>query len=399
MPRVLRARDVIVWALGFLAISTWLVAAGFESDDPDSALYAALSARLAEGPLSRWIAPEWWGHWDSEGLFREHPAGVFIAPALLGSVGVPGVQAAYIAGMAAALGCLVVLATLVARATSAEHGRLALILLQMMPLAFIFRIRANHEYPMLLCLLGALLGFDAARRSWRWIWVPAVALSAALLIKGVFVAIPLLASALWILVNPLRAPESLTRPAIASVLSVAAMIVIAIGYDALYLRVTGETFWGPYWARQLAPLTLSTPIGGGSTFLHHLWFYTLRVIWHPAPWSFALAAAAWTSRKRLSTAWRQLEPAPRRGLVFTLLFAGASVLLLSTPSRFAERYTFSANYAVATAGVVAALRIWPRLTGSLKQWDDRVVALPALCWMLLMALRLLIGPLLPRISQ
>jgi 4-amino-4-deoxy-L-arabinose transferase-like glycosyltransferase len=32
------------------------------------------------------------------------------------------------------------------------------VLLQLMPVAFIFRIRANHEYPILVCLLLSLLG-------------------------------------------------------------------------------------------------------------------------------------------------------------------------------------------------------------------------------------------------
>ena len=38
-----------------------------------------------------------------------------------------------------------------------------------MPLAFIFRIRDNHEYPMLVCLLAALAGLDGVSRSWAWI--------------------------------------------------------------------------------------------------------------------------------------------------------------------------------------------------------------------------------------
>src|SRR3972149_5014734 len=94
---------------------------------------------------------------------------------------------------------------LVARIASPREGRWALVLLQFMPVAFVFRIRANHEYPMLLCLLLALASLDGVRRSWRWLPVLPLALTAALLIKGVFVVLVLLAAGLWLATNPTRA--------------------------------------------------------------------------------------------------------------------------------------------------------------------------------------------------
>lgn len=398
MRRLLSRREIAIWAVCFIAACLLLVVSHFASDDPDSALYAALSARLADGPPARWIAPEWWGHWDMEGLFREHPVGVFVLPTVLGAAGVPGVQAAYIVGMAAGLAALLLIGVLVARLTSDEEGRAALILLQLMPMASIFRIRANHEYPMLVCLLVALVGLDAVRRSWRAWWIAPVALTAALLVKGVFVVIPLLAAGLWILINPLRAPGSAFR-AIATVLvGLAMMVGVALLYDVAYRHVAGESFWGPYWSRQLEPLTMSAPMAGGSTFGAHLWFYLVRMAWHPAPWSLALLVAAWQWRGSLLARWRaQPEPA-RLGLLFALVFAAACLMGLSPASRFAERYTFSANYAIAAAGVVVALRAWPWLSGQIAALDARVPALPALCWLVLLLLRLTIGPLLPRIS-
>jgi 4-amino-4-deoxy-L-arabinose transferase-like glycosyltransferase len=399
MAGPLSRRDAAVWIGGFVLVAALLVFTGFASDDPDSALYAALSARLAEGPPARWIAPEWWGHWDGEGLFREHPIGVLLLPTLLGALGIPGVQAAYIVGMAAGLAYILIIGHLIARISTPIDGRLALVLIQIMPVAFIFRIRANHEYPMLLCLLLTIVGLDGVRRSWRWLPVPAVALTAALLIKGVFVAIPLLAAGLWILCNPRGIAGAAWRPVAACVVAGLTMASAAVAYDALYLQVTGEAFWGPYWDRQLAPLTLSAPVGGESTFLSHLGFYLLRLLWHPAPWSLAMVAAAWRWRRGIARRWRGLPEAPRRALAFTLLFAGASILLLSPASRFAERYAFSATYATAAAGTVVALHTWPALRRVLAHLDGQLPALPALCWLVLMILRLTLGPYLPRISS
>jgi len=395
---ILSRREAATWLAAFVLVSALLVAVRFTSDDPDSALYANLSARLAAGPVERWIAPEWWGNWDQHGLFREHPAGVLLAPALLGALGVPGVQAAYIVGVACALAALVLISTAIGRLSSRADGRAALVLLQIMPMAFIFRIRANHEYPMLVCLILAVIGIELAGRSWRWIWLTPVALVGGVLIKAVFVAVPLLAIAWWMLTNPLRTKDGFPRQVVALLLAAAATAVVVALYDAHYMGLTGEGFWQGYWNRQLAPLSI-----GGSTEpqygpLAHFQYYVLRMLWHPAPWSLALVVAAVTLKGRWQRWWRGEDDTRRRALLFALGFAVTTVLPLTPASRFAERYIFSPNYAIAAAGVVVALHRWPALRSWLDRLDRRLPALPVLCWVLLIVGRLVVGPYLPRIS-
>jgi hypothetical protein len=397
MP-LLTKRDAVAWAACFVLVSFALVGLDFTSQDPDSALYADLSARLAAGSPSRWIAPEWWGNWDHEGWFREHPAGVFVVPTILAASGVPGIQAAYIVGIAAGLAALLMTGGLVARVTSRADGRAVLLLLQVIPLASIFRIRANHEYPMLVCLLLALIGADAVRGSWRWIWVIPVALLGALLVKGVFVAVPLIALGAWIVLNPRQVPGSTLRPIAATAAAFAVMALTAVAYDALYRQVTGEPFWAPYWERQLAPLTIATPAEGGRTLVSHAGFYAVRLLWHPAPWSLCLVLAAWRHKAWLGRTWRRWPEGERRGLAFVLLASAAIVLMLIPASRFAERYIFAANHLIAAAGIVVALRTWPRLAAGVSAWDRAIPALPALLWLALMTARLVAGPFLPRIS-
>lgn len=395
---ILTRRELATWAVAFVLVSALLVAVRFTSDDPDSALYADLSARLAAGPVERWIAPEWWGNWDHDGLFREHPAGVFLVPTLLAALGVPGVQAAYVVGVGAALLSVVLIAAAIGQVSSRADGRAALVLLQLMPLAFLFRIRANHEYPMLLCLIVGVIGVELVARSWRWIWVTPVALAAAVLVKAAFVAVPLVAIGWWMLLNPLRTPRHVSRQAAALVLAAATIALMAVAYDAAYVRLTGESFWAGYWARQMAPLSIGAQPDGQPGVLHHLGFYALRMLWHPAPWSLALLAGAWSLRGRWRTWWERQDDTRRRGLVFALGFAGTTVLMLAPASRFAERYIFSPNYALAAAGLVVALYLWPSLRARLDRLDARVPVLPVTCWVLLILARLALGPLLPRIS-
>lgn len=400
IDRLLSRRELLGWLASLLLVSGLLVVTQFASDDPDSALYAAISARLAQTPPARWIAPEWWGNWDSEGLFHEHPAGVFLLPTALGAIGIPAAQAAYIVGITAGLACLLIIGTLVARVTSVTDGRLVLILLQFMPVAFIFRIRANHEYPMLFALVALLVGLDAVRTSWRHSWIVAIALTAALLVKGVFLVILLVGAGYWILINPTRQRGSSVRPILACVFGLVVMLGVAAAYDLQYERVTGERFWRAYWERQLGPLTLAAPTTGtgGATLAHHLLFYAARVLWHPAPWSLAILATCWTRRGRVLSWWQSATEPARRGILFALAFAVTAVVALSPASRFAERYVFSANYAIATLGAVVSLHAWPRWRAWLERLDARVPGLPVLTWLALMLLRLTIGPLLPRIS-
>jgi 4-amino-4-deoxy-L-arabinose transferase-like glycosyltransferase len=390
-------REAWIWASGFLLAASLLVFTRFTSSDPDSALYAGLSARLAQEPLWRWVAPEWWGLWPETGMtgwFREHPAGALFIPAALARLGVPGEQAAYIVGIALGLASVLLIGHLIERVASRDAARAALVLLQIMPVAFLFRIRANHEYAMLVSLLVTLVGLERVRRSWWAIGLVVSGLVGGLLVKGVFVSLTVVGAGLWIVVNPARTPGSAWRPIAATLVGVAALVGVAIAYDAWYRAVTGETYWAAYWERQLGQVDVATPVGGGFTLAGHVWFYLTRLLWHAAPWSLALLALAW-SRPTASSA---LVRHAGHGLRFALLYAACLVLMLSPSSRVAERYIFTGTYAIAAAGVVASLRLWPRFAAAIIRADRRVVALPAFVWMALIVARLAFGPFVPRLS-
>ncbi len=175
------------------------------------------------------------------------------------------------------------------------------------------------------------------------------------------------------------------------------MLAVAALYDWQYQRITGEVFWARYWERQLGPLTIATPVEGGSTLLQHAGFYVTRLLWHPAPWSLAVLGALFRHRRSARQAWRTLPVTARRGAIFALGFAAASIGVLAPASRFAERYVFSATYAVGALGAVIAYERWPRLRDALRRGDAAVPALPAMVWTALMIVRLVLGPILPRI--
>jgi 4-amino-4-deoxy-L-arabinose transferase-like glycosyltransferase len=394
-PALLSRRERLAWLAGFVIIASLLVMARFESVDADSVRYATISAVLSTLPVARWVAPEWWGLSPDNplsGYFLEHPAGLFFIPAALGKLGVPPNQAPYIFGVGAGLAALLLTAQLVGRLSGREAGRAALVLLQIMPVAFVFRIRDNHEYPMLVCLLITLAGLERMQRTRSAAAWVAVGVTAALLIKGVFVVLVLMAAALWIAINPMRA--SRRRQIVACVIAVVATAMVAVAYDYWYAQVTGGPFWRAYWSRQMAPLAVDSPFGQVQDFARHIGFYLVRLLFHPAPWSFALI---WVAARR-----RALAPGPaesRRGLWFVLAFTAGSVLLLSLASRFAERYAFSASYLIGAAGAAAAYRYWLPVRHGLSRLEARVFALPVVVWVVLTGLRLGLGPWLPRLGS
>lgn len=395
MNRLSSRWEPLAWVGALLVVWAVVGATGFVSRDPDSAFYAVMSARLAHGGVSQIIAPEWGGLWNGTGLWQEHPIGIYLAPIALAKVGYPAEQAAYAVGIAAALTCLLLMARL-ARAAEPSAGRSALVLLQLVPAAFVFRVRANQEYPMLLCLLVLLLALDGVRRSWAWSAVAAAALVAALLVKGVFVAIVLLGAGVWILLNPMRAPGSLARPIVTLAGSMVAMVLVALVYDRLYEQAAGTTFWAGYWRRQLGPVADAAPSAGALPLLYHGVFYLAHLAWLSAPWGAALiaVAAGWFTAAR--NTWRVQPAALRRAAAFALLFAGAAIVLLSPSGRFAERYLFSPIFVTAAIGVAVACRRWPHIPVAVAQIERRVPYLPVLVWLVLIVGRLGLGPLLPR---
>jgi 4-amino-4-deoxy-L-arabinose transferase-like glycosyltransferase len=390
---LLTRRERLIWIVGFVLVSALLVSTRFTSADGDSMRYATLSARLSELPVSRWVAPEWWGlgpDTELSGYFQEHPAGLFLIPAMLGRLGVPAEQAPYIFGVGAGLAALVLLAQLVARLTTREDGRAVLVLLQLMPVAFVFRIRDNHEYPMLVCLLLAIIGLDALPRSFNAVWLVVAAFAAGLLIKGIFVAPVIAGAMLWILINPTQASRA--RSIWACLVALVCMTAVAFAYDAWYLRVTGQRFWTAYWQRQLGPLELASPLTRALDFAQHLGFYIARLLFHPAPWSWFLVWSAIRVRPASEHPTRE-----RRAFHFALVFTAASILALSLAGRLAERYAFSTTYLIGAAGAVVAYRTSSTLRRWLARAEHAVPALPALTWIVLVVLRLVAGRFLPRI--
>jgi hypothetical protein len=388
----------VAWLAALAAAWLALAILGYRTRDPDSRLYAEMAARMAESPAAGWIAPDFPPGWYMSGRFREHPVGLLVPAALLARLGYPPEQSAYAMNALYQCATLVLLPVLAATLVSGFEARALGWLLQLLPIAFTYRVRANHEQALLLCLVVALLGTDWSRRHARFAALTVLGLVGMLLVKGIFAVFGPLLCAFW-LVASRRDPERAAgapRAWAGLGLAVAAMAVTALAYEWLYRSATGEPFWSFYVSRQLGVATAGGTEGAALQKASNVVFYLGRILWFAFPWSLALLLAANQRRvTRAGFAAASDSASDARGRTVGALFvAGALVIYVLAFSLFdrrADRYVFPAYYAVGAAGAVAALRLSSRFHVFAARLDRPWV--PALVFWLAFVAHLLAGPL------
>ena len=392
-------RATAAWLAAAVLSALLLAAFEYRSRDPDSTLYAGISARMAEQPLNRWIVPEWWGYWNLRGPYHEHPIGMFVGPAVLARLGYHPEQAAYAVNGVFQIVSFALVAAIAAAVTTSREARALAWMLQLLPIAFVFRIRANQEYTMLAGLLLALYATERARTQPAWTLVMLGGFAWVLLVKGVFAFMVPLACALWLLARSAsRADAWRSWPAAAAIVAMPfAGAALALGYDAAYRHATGTSFLAAYRARQVPQEAL----GGDSTLArtaYQLVWYAGRVLWFAFPWSL-LAAWLVVTRRRLWWPFRRRragEDPGYDGAWFAFATAAALVLAFSLAHRKADRYIFPVYFLVGSAGAVWAIRRIPRL----NPWVDRLDRpwVPAAVWLLLFLARLASAGRLPEFT-
>lgn len=374
-PGTWRRGMAAAWLVAWIVTAALIAVTRYESRDPDSQLYAGISARLTTEPVRQWIAPEWWGFWNSYGPYCEHPVGMFVVPAALGLAGYPAGQTAYAVN---ALYQVVAFALITLIAVPIVGRRQALVIgtiVQLLPIAFVFRIRANQEYAVLAGLLFALYATERARERAIWIAGMLAGFSAVLLVKGVFAFMVPLVCGLWLIARS-ESLSAVTRPRgpwLAVLLMPVLGLVIAVAYESAYVHVTGRSFLAVYQSRQLpeSAITEASPLT--RTAYNAAW-YASRVLWYPFPWSVAAVAVGvgllrrrqwlpafsrpdWLTRPRIDGAW------------FGLVAALAVTAAFSLAHRKADRYIFPVYFFLGGVGGAALLSWSPRLRRVAERFD------------------------------
>jgi hypothetical protein len=376
---------VVWWILPWIVAAVLLAVTSFTTRDADSRVYITIASRMAAEPINRWIAPQWWGAWGMQGLFREHPIGTFILPALLGRAGYPPTQASFVITLGAQIVSLLMFVALAGRLVPASAARSLAWTLQLLPIAFVFRIRANQEYLLLAGLLIALVGLDRARRHSAWLVVALSGYVYALLVKGVFALLAPVCGALWIVASPRQAGERRSIAWVGIMLMVALTPIVAWEYERLHVAATGQSFLDYYLGPRIAlegnAMTGSLPFPFDKVW--NAGWYLGRVAWYAAPWSLLLAGTWWARRTSTSEGSRQWV---RYCAAATL----ATVALVALRDTKADRYVFPAYFFAAAGGTILAIARWPRVERCALALDRSWPWGPAALWMVLFLGRLVL---------
>jgi hypothetical protein len=377
-------KQAFLWGGAIAIAAVLLVSADYRSRDPDSALYARLSSELAQQPPSRWIAPEWGGAWNQQGLFREHPVGILLPSVLLIRAGVPAGQAAYVANMLYQAAVIALIPLVAAVLVTRVEARSLAWILQLLPVSFVYRIRGNQEHPLLMCFLALLLGTERARTQPAWIVLTIVAFCGLVLVKGAFAMFALVAAALWLLVVPAPATATASDRWAWAGLAAAALSALAMmtAYEAIYVRTTGDSFLEFYRSTRLGQSIHVTDPRVIPHALANVGWYLLRLAWFAAPWSLVafVVIAVWLRALARGTAAQEFEFFSARGIQWAVLTTCVFVAVLSPALVRAERFIFPAYFIIGAVGVVAAVRAH----AGLRRVVDRtagLVWLPIAVWL------------------
>ena len=373
---------IAVWLTVLIVAAGLLAATGYRTRDPDSRVYITITTHLVDEPISRWIAPQWWGAFGLQGLFRDHPAGTFVVPALLARTGYPVAQSLFVVTLTCQIASLLLMAALASRLAPEAHARALVWALQLIPIAFVFRVRANQEYLLLAGMLLAIYGLERARISWRWIAMAVAGAMYALAVKGVFALLAPVVAGLWLWSR--RAQATVGRVAWTGLAVMALLLPFAAwGYEHAYRALTNQSFLDYYLGARIALEGSTTqpwpfPI---DKVVNAAW-YAGRVLWYAAPWSLVVIAALPTTQARLTRGSRDW-------VRFAVLATLATIALVAARDTKADRYVFPAYFFGASAGVIVACARWPRIAAWAGRLDQTWPWGPAVLWLLLVGGRIL----------
>lgn len=387
------------WAVALLVCLVVLVLTRYNSRDPDSQFYVLIVEQLATKPWRDWIAPTWMGFFQFKhtDFIKDHFVGHFIPALLLARAGFPAQQALYAMNLLYQILCLGLIGSL-ARAHFGKRLTAPLLLcLLFSPIAFLYRVRANHEP---LVLLGVLVGMYAAlrmRRDARWTLLFAAACHLSFLAKGiVFVMVPACAGIVLLVHGRELGARRVAFLAILMAVALASVGLSAMAYETAFYARTGESFFEGYWKLQIVqrsmgerpmPAIMRGLAQMGYVFegelpfplrkLANMLYYAGTVLWSAMPWTLALLAPF---SPRVRSAWRTAlaeRPAAFLGVLVFLLPALFHVFLFSASNRLALRYIYPAHWLAAAAG--ASLFLATRKEDSrIAAWMRSVDARPAL---------------------
>ena len=327
----------LIWPMIVILFVLLVWSTDFVFRDPDSKLYSNLAQELAARPVSEWVAPYWYGNWDRDELFREHPPGALYVSALLIRIGAPPRQASGIANYIYYLIGFLCIYGIGKHARNRGVGWAMVWTAFLIPVTLQYIIRGNLEPPLTMATLLGMFCILRADRSWLARAGFAIGLILAVFFKGMQGTIVAIFAGIYWLIWARDSARFFTILG-----GTVAMLAVCALFEWAYSTYTGgEEFWLRYMYIQSSIAVKSQSV---LTKLYTLLWYVARILYFALPWTIFLIVARWRR-----PAAKPTYPADR---IWRWLLVSAAVLMLIMAyfERKADRYIFPSYTLIAMAG-------------------------------------------------
>lgn len=360
----------LLWLLFFILGVTAIGLTKYRSHSFDSQFYGKLVTQLSTKPISGWLTPKWdahYGHTKDE-YIRDHLIGHLIPAVILSQLGIPGPVALHAIQLIYYILSLYLLTYLAGLYFGRRDSLAILWALQIIPMAFSYGIRANHERAVLFYMLIAVIGSVKMANHLKWCWITLIGIVAIFLIKGIFF-LPIMFFSLLVFAISLK--NIFSKKAFYGLCFFASSILVIIGvgylYEHLFFQQTGLSFFEGYWSEQISDRIIKAEQSSSIIFakLHNLKYYIGRTLYYSFPWSILALIFLWKKRSLISPYLKNLHPKkwihledyhPLRGaMIFNLIVFG-HVLMFSLSNRTASRYLYPAYLVLAAISIVYLVR-------------------------------------------
>ncbi len=368
------------WFSAFLLAAVILSFSHFQSESNDSKYYTDLVVRYHQSDLSHMLTPKWgenfWG-FDRDGYMFDQFPGQLLMGIALTKIGVPAEQSLHVLGMFFQICSFLILAKLVAGLSNQENAHFVLLVMLLTPLSFSYNIRANHELGIMFFSFFSLYAGWKLVNTWKWSIAVVFSSTFLLMIKGPFFVFgPIL---FWLgFYFSEKSKKSNLYFIFAQLLALLFVALTAVGFDYLFIHITGQSFLKEFWHIQInqrALLEIKKHTLLIQKILNFVYYFN-HYLAYSLPWSLILVVALFLKNKFRTWCSFLLLPQSLILLSASLVFC----LLFSLSDRIAGRYVFPGYYLFSAWIGIGLLGLDQKYSLFILSQKERLQVLIPLLW-------------------
>lgn len=337
----------IYWLGAFFIAAFVLSGTHFQSKSNDSKYYTNLVVRYHNQSWQKILTPTWgenfWG-FNPDSYMRDQFPGQLILGVAITKLGVPAEQALHVIEMLLQILSLFLLVKISCHFISYETASVLFYGFMLIPLAFSYTIRANHEVGIMFFSFIAL--YAGLNLSFSIYWLIPIVLSTVmlLLIKGPFFIFGLSLAAIGYYFS--KGKFSSGRLVFTLGLSLFVVLLTAYSFEILFYNLTTQSFFSEFYKIQIEQRAMPTAQEHSFVFqkMLNFFYYFWHYLAYSLPWSALVCIIILKKGTQGKFISEMLEFLKLRLSQCLLCSAFLFALVFSLSDRIAGRYVFPGYY-------------------------------------------------------